>query len=95
MDGDVEVIETKPDHEPYEGHHHQGGEQALGVEESAMVGVCLLGQSQVAGDGGVGAENIQVMAIHQLLQSDLDNVTGVGQNKKLEEWMETTMDVNI
>jgi len=45
MDGDVEVIETKPDHEPYEGHHHQGGEQALGVEESAMVGVCLWPES--------------------------------------------------
>ena len=76
VNGDIEVIKAEPHHEPYEGHHHQGRKQALGVEECHMKGVSLPGQGEVTRHGGVCGENVKLRhRVRRPLELDLEDVT--------------------
>ena len=96
MNCDVEVIEAEPDHEPDQRHHDQGGEQALGVEVGPVIRVSLPGQREVTGHRGVSVEDVKLRhGLRRPLESDLEDVARVGEDKKLEERMKAAVNVNV
>ena len=85
-DGDIEIVHAETEGEPDDGEEDQRREQAFGIEDKGVVGVCLGDHIEVAGESDGTVEKVQG-SVGGVGGEDLDpgNVTRVGDKQKLQQ----------
>ena len=88
VNGDVEIVDTEPHHEPDQAQQHQRGEEAFHVEINPVETLRLPHHRQPAGHRQVGPQQLRALSAGQ---PDLEDVAGVGEDEELEERVESAV----